>query len=85
MYVDRVTKEYREALSKNAKSFYVKCCDNIRDVRNRNIKTLKQKEGIAKDTMFRIEGYIDALSHQNMSKAEQLLRVKQTELLGDSE
>lgn len=46
---------------------------------------LKQKEGLAKDLVFRVEGYIDTLSHQYMSKAEQLLETKRTELLGDSE
>lgn len=63
----------------------MKCCDNVRDIRNKHIKMLKQKEGLAKDLVFRVEGYIDALSHQYMGKAEQLLEIKQKELLGESE
>ncbi|KAL6447713.1 hypothetical protein ACFW04_000107 [Cataglyphis niger] len=83
--IPKVTKEHRESLSKNAKSFYTKCCDNIREIRNKQIKAVKQKEGLAKDLTFRIENYIDILSNQYVSKAEQLLETKQKELLGDSE
>ncbi|KYQ51234.1 Ribosome-recycling factor, mitochondrial [Trachymyrmex zeteki] len=83
--VPKVTKEHRETLSKNAKSFYVKCCDNVRLVRNKQIKAVKEKEKLAKDLVFRIESYIDILSHQYMNKAEQMLETKQKELLGDSE
>lgn len=83
--INRITKEHRENLSKNAKAFYVKCCDNIREVRNKHIKMLKQKEGLTKDVAFRVEGYIDILNQQYMSKAEQILETKQKELLGDSE
>lgn len=83
--INRVTREYRETLSKNAKAFYVKCCDNIRDVRNKQIKVLKQQEGLAKDLLFRMEGYVDVLSQQYKSKAEQLLETKEKELLGESE
>ncbi|XP_020278843.1 ribosome-recycling factor, mitochondrial [Pseudomyrmex gracilis] len=83
--IPKVTKEYRETLSKNAKSFYVKCCNNIRDVRNKEIKTLKSKPNLAKDLIFRIETYIDALSHQYMGMAEEMLETKTKELLGDSD
>jgi len=72
-------------LSKNAKSFYVKCCDNVRQIRNKQIKAVKQKEKLAKDLVFRIESYIDILSHQYTNKAEQMLKTKQKELLGNSE
>lgn len=81
----RVTKEHREALSKNAKSFYVKCCDRIRQIRNKQIKAVKQKEKLAKDLVFRIESYVDTLSHQYVKNAEEMLETKQKELLGDSE
>ncbi|EFN75186.1 Ribosome-recycling factor, mitochondrial [Harpegnathos saltator] len=83
--IPKVTKEHRETLSKNAKGFYVKCCDNVRDIRNKQIKSLKREESLAKDLVFKIEGYIDALSQQYISKAEQLLETKQKELLGESE
>ncbi|XP_018340754.1 PREDICTED: ribosome-recycling factor, mitochondrial [Trachymyrmex septentrionalis] len=83
--IPKVTKEHREKLSKNAKSFYVKCCDNVREIRNKQIKAVKQKKNLAKDLVFRIESYIDILSHQYTNKAEQMLETKQKELLGDSE
>ncbi|XP_012063962.1 PREDICTED: ribosome-recycling factor, mitochondrial [Atta cephalotes] len=83
--IPKVTKEHREMLSKNAKSFYVKCCDNVRQIRNKQIKAVKQKEKLAKDLVFRIESYIDILSHQYTNKAEQMLKTKQKELLGNSE
>lgn len=84
-YIIRVTREHRETLSKNAKAFYVKCCDNVRDVRNKHISKLKQEEKLAKDLVFRMEGYIDALSRQYMGKAEELLKNKQKELLNEPE
>ncbi|XP_032689851.1 ribosome-recycling factor, mitochondrial [Odontomachus brunneus] len=83
--IPKVTREYRETLSKNAKSFYTNCCDNIRDIRNKQIKVLKQQEGLAKDLVFRMEDYVDILSQQYKSKAEQLLESKEKELLGESE
>lgn len=83
--VPKVTKEHRQILSKNAKSFYVKCCDSIRDIRNKQIKKIRQKEELAKDLVFRIENYVDILNHQYVSKAEQMLETKQKELVGDAE
>lgn len=63
----------------------MKCCDHVRQIRNKQIKAVKQKEKLAKDLLFRIESYIDILSYQYVSKAEQILETKQKELLGDSE
>lgn len=63
----------------------MKCCDNVRQIRNKQIKAIKQKEKLAKDIVFRIESYIDILSHQYVNKAEQMLETKQKELLGDFE
>lgn len=63
----------------------MKCCENVREIRNKQIKVVKQKENLAKDLTFRIENYIDILSHQYMSEAEKILEVKQKELLGDTE
>jgi len=83
--IPKITKEHREILSKNAKSFYVKCCDRVREIRNKEIKTVKQKDKLAKDLIFRIENYIDILNHQYVNKAEQMLDTKQKELLGDFE
>lgn len=81
----RVTQEHRETLSKNAKEFSTKCCNNIRDIRSKYIKVVKQKEGLPKDLIFRTENSIDSLSNQYISKVEELLQAKQKELLGDSE
>lgn len=63
----------------------MKCCDNVRQIRNKQIKTIKKKEKLAKDLVFRTENYIDILSHQYINKADQMLDTKQKELLGDSE
>jgi len=81
----KITKEHRESLCKNAKSFHVKCCKNIREIRNKEIKAVKHKTGLAKDLVFRIENSIDSLSHQFTTTAEQMLESKQKELLGNSD
>jgi len=46
---------------------------------------VKNKQGLAKDLVFRIENSIDSLSHQFMATAEQMLETKQKELLGNSD
>ncbi|KAL0116621.1 hypothetical protein PUN28_009928 [Cardiocondyla obscurior] len=83
--IPKVTKEHRETLSKNAKAFYTKYCDHIREIRNKQVKAIKQKDKLAKDVVFRTESYIDILYHQYVSKGEQMLETKKKELLGDSD
>lgn len=63
----------------------MKYCDHVRQIRNKQIKAIKQKENLPKDLIFRIESYIDILQHEYVNKAKQLLETKQKELLGDSE
>jgi ribosome recycling factor len=46
---------------------------------------VKNKQGLAKDLIFKTENSIDTLSHQFMATAEQMLETKQKELLGNSD
>ncbi|XP_012242427.1 ribosome-recycling factor, mitochondrial isoform X2 [Bombus impatiens] len=80
----KVTKEHRESLAKTAKQYFVKCKNIISDIRNEHIKNLKKKEGLPKDLTFKAESYISALQKQYVDKAEELLKAKQKELLGES-
>lgn len=83
--IPKVTKEHRENLAKTAKSFFTKCQENIRDVRNKHIKDLKKDTKVDSELAFRVEGYIDTLSHQYVSKAQELLDTKQKELLREAD
>ncbi|XP_033192121.1 mitochondrial ribosome recycling factor 1 [Bombus vancouverensis nearcticus] len=80
----KVTKEHRESLAKTAKQYFVKCKNIISDIRNEHIRNLKKKEGLPKDLTFKAESYISALQKQYVDKAEELLKAKQKELLGES-
>lgn len=82
--IPKVTKEYRESLAKTAKKYFVKCKEDITDVRNMHIKTLKRKDKLSEDLMFRIESYITSLSREYVDNAEKLLLTKEKELLRDS-
>lgn len=52
----RITKDHRESLSKNAKTLFIRCRDSVKDVQNKFIKSVKnkEKEGLSKDTSFEI-------------------------------
>lgn len=80
--IPKVTKEYRESLAKSAKSFFIKCRDDIKDVRTRQIKKLKNIEKLPEDVCFRVQGYIEIFTNQYIAKAEKLLENKQKELTG---
>ncbi|XP_078052523.1 mitochondrial ribosome recycling factor 1 [Augochlora pura] len=80
----KVTKEHRVNLAKAAKSYFTKCKDEITDVRNNHIKTLKRKEDLSSDLIFRVENYISNISSNYIDNAKQLLQTKEKELLGDS-
>ncbi|KAK9303095.1 hypothetical protein QLX08_005066 [Tetragonisca angustula] len=80
----KVTKEHREGLAKIAKQYFVKCKDLVGNIRNEHIRNLKKQDGIPKDLMFKAENYISAIQKQYVDKAEQLLKAKQKELLGES-
>ncbi|KAK2587047.1 hypothetical protein KPH14_011001 [Odynerus spinipes] len=81
--IPKVTKEYRENLSKSAKSFFIKTRDDIKDIRTNQIKKLKNLEKLPQDTFFRVQGYVEILTNQYISKAEKILETKQKELMGD--
>lgn len=82
--VPKVTKEHRETLSKNAKTLYVKCKDNIRNTQNEHVKKIKkQHTNVSEDTVRSIHEQICALADQHIAEAEIVLTVKQAELLGN--
>ncbi|XP_015185385.1 PREDICTED: ribosome-recycling factor, mitochondrial [Polistes dominula] len=81
--IPKVTKEYRESLSKSAKSFYIKCRDDMKEVRNEYIKKVKNVDKLPQDVSLRVQGYIDTFINQYIAKAEQILETKQKELMGD--
>ena len=83
--IPKVTREHRENLAKTAKSYFIKCKDNITDVRNKHVKDVKKKSNLPLDLSYRVEGYISTLSHDYIDKAQKLLQTKQKELLGESE
>ncbi|XP_054001010.1 ribosome-recycling factor, mitochondrial [Hylaeus anthracinus] len=82
--IPKVTREHREKLAKTAKAYFVKCKDNITDVRNKYVKKVKRNNNVPSDLAFKIEGYISTISREHIDKAENLLKTKQKELLGES-
>lgn len=81
--IPKVTKEYRESLSKSAKSFYIKCRDDMKEVRTEYIKKVKNVNKLPQDVSLRVQGYIDVYTNQYIEKAEKILETKQKELMGD--
>ncbi|XP_031356538.1 ribosome-recycling factor, mitochondrial [Photinus pyralis] len=82
--VPTVTKEHRENLAKGAKSLFVKCKDGIRDVQNKQFKSLKRKEGLSIDTERNLEQQITAIADSYIHEAERILQAKQNELIGNN-
>ncbi|KAG8041852.1 hypothetical protein G9C98_007156 [Cotesia typhae] len=80
-----VTKEYREGMAKNAKALFVKCRDNIKDVRNREFKNLKKVPSINEDQMRRVQSQLEALCDKYIKQADGILETKQKELLKTSD
>lgn len=80
--VPKVTKEHREALSKNAKALFIKCRDSLRDVQNKCIKSLKHKENVSSDAVFSAQQQITSLCNTYISQAEKIMETKQMELVG---
>ncbi|CAD6211928.1 GSCOCG00003903001-RA-CDS [Cotesia congregata] len=83
--IPKVTKEYREGMAKNAKALFVKCRDNIKDVRNREFKNLKKAPSINEDQMRRVQSQLEALCDKYIKQAEGILDTKQKELLKTSD
>ncbi|CAK9825292.1 Ribosome-recycling factor, mitochondrial [Anthophora retusa] len=82
--VPKVTKQHRENLAKSAKQYFVKCKDTIGEIRNQHIRELKSQIDVPIDLVHKGENYISAMQKEHVSKAEQLLKAKQKELLGES-
>lgn len=80
----KVTKEHRENLAKTAKQYFVKCKEKISDIRNEHYRDLKKKDDYPEDLIFKAQAYINTLQKEYVEKAEQLLKAKQKELLGES-
>lgn len=82
--VPKVTKEHRENLSKNAKMLFVKCRTAIKDTQNAAIKKVKRNTEISQDDSFSVQGQLTSIADKFVEKADQMLAVKQKELLGGS-
>lgn len=78
----RVTKEHRQDLLKNAKALFVKCRDGIRDIQNKQTKTIKKQENLPKDFVYSAEQQVIALADTYVKQAEEVFENKQTELIG---
>ncbi|KAL3285349.1 hypothetical protein HHI36_019457 [Cryptolaemus montrouzieri] len=81
--IPKVTKEHRENLSKNAKQFFTKCKDNIREIQSKYTKSMKKKEGVSEDLLRNMEQQLKALADKYIMEGEQILQSKQKELTGE--
>ena len=80
---NRVTREYRESLAKNAKALFQKFKDHSRDIQNRYIREVKKKEKeVSSDLVHSVQQQIHTLTEQFVSEAEKVMIAKQNELLG---
>ncbi|XP_071443798.1 ribosome-recycling factor, mitochondrial [Hetaerina americana] len=80
--VPKVTKEHRENLSKNAKALFIKCRDSIKDIQNKFMKNVKNKENVSSDDVFSAQQMIMSLTNNYVSQAESIMEAKQKELIG---
>lgn len=80
--VPKVTKEHREALSKNAKVLYIKCRDSVKDVENDYIKKIKKQTSVSEDLIFSVTKQINAMCVEYQLEAKKLFDVKHNELVG---
>ncbi|KAI4500123.1 hypothetical protein M0802_004540 [Mischocyttarus mexicanus] len=81
--IPKVTKEYRESLSKSAKAFYIKSRDDMKNIRTEYIKKVKSIDKLPNDVSLRVQEYIDVFTNQYIEKAGKILENKQKELMGD--
>lgn len=85
--IPKVTKEHREGLIKNAKGLFVKCRDNIRDIQNKFVKTVKNKEkseGLSQDDVRAVTEQLKILADQFIEQADKMTNEKQQELKGEA-
>jgi ribosome recycling factor len=78
----RITKEYREKLSKGAKTVYIKYRDEIKNHRSGAIKTIKGS-GVGEDVIHRAIPLIEKVAEQYLNEIDNILKTKQTELTGN--
>ncbi|KAJ8672891.1 hypothetical protein QAD02_004152 [Eretmocerus hayati] len=83
--IPKVTKEHRENLSKNAKAIFIRYRDEIKDTRNKVVKSLKKKTDMSEDAIRRMQGQVEALCEKYLKEAESLLETKQNELTGSQD
>lgn len=81
IYFFRVTTEHRENLAKGAKSSFVKCKDNIRDVQIKHVKLLKKKDKLSEDIVRSTEQQVIAIADGYIGQAEKIFESKENELL----
>ncbi|RZC34593.1 ribosome-recycling factor, mitochondrial, partial [Asbolus verrucosus] len=81
--IPKITTEHRENLAKNAKSFFIKCRDAVRDVQTKQVKNLKKKDKISQDVARNAELQIISIADGFISQAEKILESKQKELTGN--
>ena len=79
---NRVTKEYRESLAKNAKVLFQKFKDHSRDIQNRYVREVKKNaKDVSSDLVFSVQQQIPIITEQFVHEAEKILIEKQNELL----
>jgi len=78
-----VTREYRENLVKNAKVLFNKTKDNLQDIQNMAIKSVKNKKGqFSEDLIFDVQQQLVFITETSISEAESAFNKKQADLLG---
>lgn len=82
--IPKVTKEYRENLVKIAKKYFVTCKTAISDIRNQYVNKLHRTDNVPDDLKHNGEAYINTVQHEYVDKANQMLKQKEKELLGES-
>lgn len=78
--VPTVTKEQRETMAKNAKTFFVKCKEQIRDLQMRLVKQV-QTQTKSEDEIMQTKNQLIALADKYIAEAEKIVQTKQDELL----
>lgn len=82
--IPKVTKEYREILSKSAKSICDKHVRHIKTIRDTNVRDINAQDNLPIDMKRRVEANLDLLCKQYVQKAEELLDQKKGELLNNN-
>ncbi|CAG0884374.1 unnamed protein product [Cyprideis torosa] len=78
---DRVTREHREHLAKNAKTLLNSTKDRIRRTENTFQKDCKKQTNKSADLLFEVSHMVHAIAEEYCKQAEELMLKKQKELL----